>query len=73
MRRRAATSALGRSAAVRERLLLRWSAEQSSTAAELGDDHVDLVTFSWISVTYSVPWSQSAPGSLVKPVRGGAD
>ena len=30
VRRSAATSALGRSAAVRERLLLRWSAEQSS-------------------------------------------
>ena len=30
VRRSAATSALGRSAAVRERLLLRWSAEKSS-------------------------------------------
>ena len=33
VRRSAATSALGRSAAVRERLLLRWSAEQSSEMA----------------------------------------
>ena len=33
VRRSAATSALGRSAAVRERILLRWSAEQSSEMA----------------------------------------